>query len=265
MSELESWRLPDGSETFLGNHAPGARHILPVRGDLPDVPESEWREFDIRNVSGYAVKVKDQGSYGACNGHAAASSLEIARFIAGMRHVDLSAWLIYADLCGGWDRGSVISEALTHLTTRGTCEDKLVPHGIINPNRIAHEARQNAKKYKVEIGYRLTSFRDMCIAAQLRMPFNFSVPVNSRFNSLDQYDRPQNRSGWHNHAVTGGMFMKKLPNGDWVIGMQNSWKNTWGRNGYCSIGEQNVQGSGFDAYTVAAVETDPEDTQPSAR
>jgi hypothetical protein len=265
MSELEQWRLPDGSETFLGNHAPEPHHILPVRGNLPDIPESEWREFDLRTVPGYPVKIKDQGSYGACNGHAAASSLEIARWIAGPRHMDLSAWLVYADLCGGWDRGSVISEALTHLTTKGTCKDTLVPHGTINPNRISAEARQDAKRFRVEIGYRLTSFRDMCIACQLRMPFNFSVPVNSGFNNLDQYDRPQNRSGWHNHAATGGMSMRKLPTGDWVVGMQNSWKTSWGKGGYCSIGEKNVQGSGFDSYTVSAVEFDPEDTQPSAR
>jgi len=263
MSELESWVLPDGSETCLGNHAPNSHQILPVRGNLPDIPESEWKEFDLRNDSAYPVKIKDQGRYGACNGHAAASSLEIARYIAGLNHTDLSAWLVYADLCGGWDRGSVISEALTHLQSKGTCEDSMVPHGIINPRLISNEARQNAKRYKIEIGYRLTSFKDMCIASQLRLPFNFSVPVNSSFNSLDQYDRPQNRSGWHNHAVTGGMFMRKLPTGDWVIGMQNSWKTVWGRNGYCSIGEKNVQGQGFDAYTVAAVEIDPMDKPPT--
>ena len=56
--------------------------------------------------------------------------------------------------------------------------------------------------------------------------------------------------------------MRKLPTGDWVIGMQNSWKTVWGKSGYCSIGEKNVQGSGFDAYTVAAVEIDPESIPP---
>ena len=262
MSELEQWRLPDGSETFLGNHAPEAHHILPVRGNLPDTPESEWREFDMRTVPGYPVKIKDQGSYGACNGHAAASSLEIARYIAGLTHRDLSPWIIYADLCGGWDRGSSIAQALTELQQKGTCEDSFVPHGTINPRRITSAARENAKQYRIEIGHTINNFREMCIAAQLRMPFNFSVPVNSGFNSLDQYDRPQNRSGWHNHAVTGGMSMRKLPTGDWVIGMQNSWDISWGRKGYCSIGEKNIQGSGFDAYTVAAVTYDPQDPAP---
>ena len=262
MSDLQPWVLPDGTETFLGNHAPQPDTYIPMRGNLPDIPESEWREFDLRLDSNYPVKVKDQGRYGACNGHAAASSLEIARYIAGLKHTDLSAWLVYADLCGGWDRGSIIAEALVHLQSKGTCEDSLVPHGTISPGKISSAARANAKRYKVEIGYRLNSFKDMCVASQLRLPFNFSVPVNSSFNSLDQYDRPQNRSGWHNHAVTGGMFMRKLPTGDWVVGMQNSWKTVWGKSGYCSIGEKNVQGSGFDAYTVAAVEIDPESIPP---
>lgn len=263
MSELESWFLPDGTETFLGNHAPQPDTLIPVRGNLPDIPESEWREFDLRTDPDYPVKIKDQGRYGACNGHAAASSLEIARYIAGLKHTDLSAWLVYADLCGGWDRGSIIAEALTHLQSKGTCEDSLVPHGTIAPSRIPSAARQNAKRYKIEIGYRINNFREMCIAAQLRLPFNFSVPVNSGFNSLDQHDMPQNRSGWHNHAVTGGVYMKKLPTGIWVVGMQNSWRDSWGRKGYCSIGEKNIQGSGFDAYTVAAVAYDPENPAPT--
>lgn len=259
---LNKWVLPDGSETFLGNHAPQPDTFIPVRGNLPDIPESEWKEFDLRDDQAYPIKIKNQGRYGACNGFAAASSLEIARYVAGLDYAGLSGWMVYADLCGGWDRGSVIAEALVQLQNRGTCEDSLVPYGTINPSRIPSSARENAKRYKIEIGYRINNFREMCIAAQLRMPFNFSVPVNSSFNSLDQYDRPQNRSGWHNHAVTGGMYMKKLPTGDWVIGMQNSWDVPWGRKGYCSIGEKNIQGSGFDAYTVMAVAYDPQDPAP---
>ena len=142
---LDKWVLPNGQIVSLGNTEPPVDLILPVRGVLPDVPEHKWQEFDLRKDTSYPVKIKNQGSYGACNGHAAASSLEDARYIAGLGYVPLSAWLVYADLCNGVDRGSSIAEALTLLQKSGTCDDALVPHGVINPRRIDAGARENAK------------------------------------------------------------------------------------------------------------------------
>lgn len=262
--EMTRWFLPDGTETQLGNQLPPADLVLPVRGTLPDIPESEWRPFDFRDDPRYPVKLKKQGQYGACNGHAAASGEEDSRYIAGLPHVDLSAWLPYADMCRGYDRGSSIAEALVHLTNDGTCEERFVPWGTINPARISAEARENAKRYRVEIGYRITSFREMCIACQLRMPVNFSVPVNSSFNSLDAEGRPQNRAGWHNHAVQAGFAMAKTRDGGWKVGMRNSWGEEWGAKGFCWIDERNLQGSGFDAYCLQAVESDPQRMPPVA-
>jgi hypothetical protein len=258
---LEPWELPDGQTVLLGNQEPPVSLILPVRGVLPDVPEHKWTEFDLRKDTSYPVKIKNQGSYGACNGHAAASSLEDARYIAGLGYVPLSAWLVYADLCNGIDRGSSIAEALTLLQKSGTCDDALVPHGVINPRRINENARENAKRFKIEIGYRLQNFNDLCVAAQLRIPFNFSVPVNGGFNQLDAEGVPQNRSGWHNHAVSGGFAMKQGKSG-WLIGMRNSWGEQWGNQGYCWIAERNLRGSGFDAYGVFAAEVDPANLPP---
>lgn len=263
MIELQSWITPDGETRYLGNHE--SYFKLASGKQLPDIPESEWREFDLRTAPAYPVKIKDQNGKGACNGHAAAASLEIGRYIAGAPYVPLSPWLVYADLCNGWDVGSNIAEALKYLESKGTCTESLVPYGTINPSRILADARADAKRFKIEIGYRLDTFRDLCIAAQLRMPFNFSVPVNSGFNTLDKYDRPQNRAGTHNHAVTGGVYMKRLPTGEWVIGMQNSWNTQWGRQGYCSIGERNVQGNGWDAYCIAATVNDPTNLPPIIR
>jgi hypothetical protein len=84
---------------------------LPMWADSNDIlPESDWQEFELVAPE---IKIKDQDQRGACNGHAAATSLEIARWIAGYEHVDLSAWLIYADLCGGVDRGRSRARART--------------------------------------------------------------------------------------------------------------------------------------------------------
>lgn len=260
MSQFEhlvDWDIP-GGVTRLGCIAPEVRTYR-VMAKLPDIPDSELREFDLRQNPYFPVKVKNQGNKGACNGHAAASSGEIARFLAGLGYVPLSAWLIYADLCRGIDRGSVIADALQHLEQKGTCEESLVPYGTIQPGQISATARENAKRFRIEIGFEINSHRDLVIATHLRMPSNFSVPVNSNFNTLDADGVPGNRSGAHNHAVCGGLGLRKSAKYGWTVLTQNSWGQQWGDKGYFFAAEKTVQGSYPDAYAVSAVIYDPED------
>ena len=257
------WPTPDGNWRSLANR-PSTR-VLATRGALPDVPASQFQPFDLRTNPDFRVKIKDQGQRGACNGHAAASSDEIARFISGQAHVDLSAWKVYADLCQGVDRGSCISDALEYMVNHGTCREELVVWGTINPSQITQWARDDAARFRIEIGHRLNTFAEMCVAAQLRQPFNFSIPVNGNFNTLDQYGRPGNHAGAHNHAVCGGLGMKKLPTNEWAILAQNSWGTGWGDKGYFWFTEKNLGGWGWDAYSVVATVTDPQNQPPAVR
>lgn len=257
---ISYWPTPDGEWRGLGNKPFTSGKMLAVMGDLPDLPVSEWQDFDLRPNA--PIKVKDQNGKGACNGHAAASSLEWARHISGQTYRPLSAWMVYATLCNGWDTGSSIADALDLLAKSGTCEESLMPWGVINPNKITSAAREDAIRFRIEIGYKLKDFKSLCIAAQLRQPFNFSVPVNGNFNSFDIYGRPLNHAGSHNHAVTGGMGMKKMPTGEWAILMQNSWSEKWGQQGYCWISEKNLGGWGWDAYSVVATTVDTQNIPP---
>lgn len=218
----------------------------------------------------YNLEVEGDNSYVAegvgvhnCNGHAAATSLELARFFAGESYVTLSPFFIYSILCGGVDRGSIISEALTLLRDRGTCPDELVPHGTINPNKLSTTAKTEAKRFRVEIGYKINSHRDMVVATHLRIPLNYSVAVNSNFNTLDSDGVPGNRAGSHNHAVSGGMGLKKTAKYGWVVLTANSWNTNWGDRGFFWAAEKTIAGSYSDAYGVVAVEFDPNDPPPS--
>lgn len=258
---IPEWGLPNGQTVKLGNHVPEVRTVR-VMASLPDIPDSELREFDLRSNAHFNVKIKNQGSYGACNGHAAATSLEICRFLAGEPHVPLSPWLIYADLCRGIDRGSVIADALKLLKNTGACEESLVPHGTINPNRIGTQAREDAKRFRIEIGFEINSHRDLVIATHLRIPSNYSVPVNGNFNTLDADGVPGNRAGIHNHAVCGGLGLKKTQKYGWVVLTQNSWGTQWGDRGFYWCAEKTVAGSYPDAYGVFAIESDPKEDIP---
>ena len=89
-----------GEYRVLGHIPPPPGRNVSARpfGAAPLVPESEWVEFDLRKTPGFAdaVPVLDQNGKGACNGHAAASSLMAARFLSGQTPVKLSPWYVYA-------------------------------------------------------------------------------------------------------------------------------------------------------------------------
>jgi len=251
MSQSQLWPVLGDEWRGMGNKPPSISLKLGSTQPLPDIPESEWREFNYTDNPSFPVKIKDQGQSNGCNGHAAATCSEVARWIAGMPYEELSPWYIYANLCRGWDTGSSISDALQFLVSKGVCNSKHVPYGTINPSRIKPDATTDAIKHRIEIGHTLTSFRDLCISAQLRQPFNFSISVNTGFNSLDKNGCPSNISGSHNHAVMGGIGMKRV-GGQWFILWQNSWSIRWGMNGRAWLSEKNLEGWGFDCYSVIA-------------
>ena len=109
---------------------------MPVRAPVSAlVPEKYWVEFELPTGPSYP-QILDQDGYGACNGHAAISSLEWARWLVGMSYIALSPWYVYVILCNGIDRGSSIEEALDLLCNKGTSPASAVPYGTINPAKI---------------------------------------------------------------------------------------------------------------------------------
>ena len=262
---LDVWIVPNGDPRFLGSFPAPEGLKLASKFVLPDLLDQDIKEYDLRNDPAYPVCIKDQNGRGACNGHAAASSFEDAWWIAGQPYKPMSAWSIYAPLCNGWDVGSSIAEALQLLVEKGVAEDALVPYGTINPNNLSKAALANRGRYKIEIGCRLNSFRDMVVASHMRLPFNFSVPVNSGFNTLDAEGVPNNKPGVHNHAVSGGFALKWSAKYGWLIPTRNSWSEKWGLKGYFNTAEKTVQGSHFDAYCVLATITDPQGLPPAIK
>lgn len=218
------------------------------------IPRSQLVAFDLRTIVA-PIKVKDQNGKGACNGHAAASVAEWARWLAGMTHVDLSAWMVYAILCNGIDNGSNIGDALTLMSKTGTCPDKDVAYGSINPRAVSAANRTAALQNRVEIGTKLLTFDDMLTSAALRRPFNFSLRASDNFGNLDSDGCIPVTPGVGNHAITGGLGLKqRKSNGEWLILWQNSWTTKWGDNGFAWVSEGSIKRQQyFEAYDVEAM------------
>lgn len=266
MSETSLPVIVDG----LGVRRPLGRTPLPpgfklaVRGAARVIPESQWQEFDVRQVPGYPLKVKDQNGFGACVGHAAASSLELARWYGGLDHVDLSPWYVYAILCQGWDRGASIGEALGVVREKGAPAFSAVPYGTINPRKLSDASHADAGRHRVEIGAVIETWDEFVSAVALRQSINFSVHAGSNFDRLDDEGVAGFSSGPGNHAVSAGFGLKRLRNGEWAPLCLNSWTVLYGDGGYFHITRKHWEQQSYrEAYVVQAVADDPTDPIPT--
>jgi hypothetical protein len=249
----------------LGLVPPLMGSILPV-GDfaVPVIPQSDWQEFDLTTEPGFSLVVKDQNGKGACNGHATATAMELARWLHGQPHVPLSGWFPYAILCGGWDRGSSIGEALALIEKTGLAPETQVPYGTINPTRLSKDAYDVATNFKCEVGTPLETWDQIMSAVQLRMGgVNLSIKVPNGGWDTDANGSLPVASGMGNHAICVGLGARKGPRG-WEIKWQNSWSDKWGQRGYAWYSQDHWERqSGREAWVIRTpVENPTDDSNP---
>jgi C1A family cysteine protease len=257
--------LPDGTRRHLGLiPLKYSRKVsaLPMMAESELIPQSDWVEFNDWPYD--IIKIKNQNSKGACNGHAAATSIESNRYVAGMEHVPLSAWYVYSILCQGRDFGSLISDALMLTTTDGIAPESLVNYGIIDPSRLTSEAHAAAPRYRGEIGAMVRTPQEIGTVIQRRQSLNLAVCYTPAFDRLDAEGVPGMSKAACNHAVHCSLGMKKAKKGKWagkwLILCTNSWGEEWGDKGQCWFPVDFLPtASYFEAYTISAVMDAPDD------
>ncbi|SRR6266568_1929874 len=231
------------------------KQSIPMMGIDP----SQFIEFEYPEG---IIPIKDQNGYGACVGHASATSMEWKRYLMGMPLLELSPWFVYAILCNGVDRGASIGQALDLCASKGTCPFTDVPYGTINPRKLTDAAKTDATRFRIEIGSKAPDFDYMLQTTQAGNPGNFSIHVGGGFNNLDSEGCPPAGGGSGNHSVTYGLGARKMKNGKWKIKCQNSWTIKWGLKGYFWINENHInRQNGFEAYDIRSVFEDPNSGQ----
>lgn len=233
-----------------------------VRSAAPPIkPREEIPDFRLWPP---LVTRKNQGNVGACNGHAAATSLEFARAMQGLPYVPLSAWWIYGSLTHGVDVGSNIMDALALCEDMGVASESSVAYGDFSGN-YGPDVKADASRRRISIGYHLGQDWDAILTAVgMLRSINLSVCASSGWlvngGSLDATGCPPVGRGPANHAVMVGGGIKTLPNGLRAVLMTNSWGAEWGVNGQCWLTRAHIESASWcEAYTVAAASSDPQD------
>jgi len=230
--------------------------------DIPDVPESDWREFEYSTT---LDTVEDQGDIGACNGFGASGAEWWVRWLAGLGTQRLSPWFVYAILCQGRDVGSSPHAALELLKTLGTCSFDRVPIGLINPRNLTQGAYDDALRFRVQRGPHISGFRQLMSATQLGFVVNGTLHADNGIYKLDRFGVSQNRPGVHNHAIVKGLGAKRLPDGRWAVKYKNSWGRKFGLEGYAWGTEATFEGSYAEEFAVASASFDPRTYTPPVR
>ncbi len=228
-------------------------------GTNPLIKRERWKKLSFFDWP-QSIAIKDQGATGSCNGHAAASCIEYGRYVSGMTHKRLSPWFIYAILCKGIDAGSNILDSLRLASELGVSPDEDVPGGTINPRAINKKAYDEAKRFRIEIGSRLTTWDEIVTATILRRPMNLSIRVGRDFSYVDNDGVPPVSPGAANHAVCCAGGFKIARNGKPSVLCANSWGSKWGSSGFFWITEDHIVAAKyFECFTVVAVKDDPID------
>lgn len=253
----------DGTGTLrkLGRRRPNPRKVRAVptwtQAGFPLVPRDQWEAFED-DPSWF--QIKDQGQFGACNGHSDAECTETARHYAGMPHVPLSGFFDYALLCNGIDEGSGILDSIAMMTGYGVAPEALVPAGTIDPRNFTPDMMRAAKRFRCEVAASITTWDEFVSAVLLRMPVNASLRVGNNFNALDPDGVPGYERGAGNHSMSFWGGLKLTKQWGWVVRAANHWTPQWGWQGFAWMGEAHTLKSGFsEAFALRAVTDDPLD------
>lgn len=215
--------------------------------DLPLIPRSEWpdriaemerdksRLSDIGKQNGMSVKSQDGVGY--CWAFGTTTSVEYARAVMGLPHVELSATSVAAPIKNYADQGGWGKEALAYFVQHGCCKTSTWPEVPVGRNRRydTAESQQERQQFKVTEWYEI---RHGDFDAVMTALFN-RLPCAVGFS-------------WWGHLVCA-CDPVALPGGGFGYRIQNSWGTNWSEQGFGILNES--KGRPDDITVVPRVTT----------
>lgn len=226
---IGGWRI-DLEDFDRLNALPDEAPVLAMRGSYEEVT------LDPRKV----LRVENQGSVGACQGHSLSSICEWCYIIeSGDTSLQLSRAYGYyqTQVIDGikGDRGSTISGGVKLATQFGICREELWQYtGKYDPTppRPLAELRADAAKYKIGSERRMTSYdgvRTFLGSGQ------GGVHLGITWNSSVDRALVNNFSGAQGGGHSIGLYClsdRKDSSGRPYAWMMNSWGTKWGTSGW---------------------------------
>jgi hypothetical protein len=231
MSDFSGYHLGNDEDMDLLKSIPGESSLLLMRGTYQEV------RLDPREV----IVVEDQGSQGACAGHSLSSILEwIYTVLSGQTGMALSRAMAYyeaqrlSNIRG--DSGSTISAGVKLAKTVGLCQESLWRY----PSRYNPERPQNyqavledAAKFRIGSETKIQTYdgyRTFVGAGIGGVHNGISWGDYMNVKVVEDFT-PGSRDG--GHSIAGLALSTRLDkDGNPYIWILNSWRRTWGQNGW---------------------------------
>lgn len=219
--------------------------LLPPAGFVSALPTFEkeypvWEDDQIRKIVTDPNRkpsrirfdsswIKNQLSYGSCNGWGGASALSKGRVKRGLKRIDLSGADLYSKINGGRDRGSMLLDALEAIQKLGVAPESLVTADMIYPHLQPQNAKTEALKHRGLVAYAVQTKQGFRTALAAGFPVIVAVQAGSRFQTFNKSGIAYVDSGSGNHAVHCDDI--QIVNGTEVYDMANSWGLNFGQQG----------------------------------
>jgi C1A family cysteine protease len=223
------WREDREDDEFIDGLR-GEAPILAMRGTYTEAT------FDPRKV----MRVENQGSQGACQGHAISSVVEWCHCIAtGNAGLQLSRAYGYYEtqrLDGiRGDRGSTISGGVKLAMGAGIPEEKFWPYPRGYNSRRPKDFEsclKNAKQYRIKTKRRITTYEGArAFLGSGQGGITIGIGWSSRVMSKAVVE--SFKSGGGGHAICLMSLSKRKDRaGDPFLWMCNSWGTRWGNGGW---------------------------------
>jgi len=191
--------------------------------DIPLIPRSEWadrvqhieetksRVTDLRKH--HKLPVLDQNGTNYCWINGVVNAMHVARARMNLPFISLSPASGGARIknfrnVGGWG-----AQAVEFISENGVCQTKYWPANAISRQYLTDEAKEDAKKNRIEEWYELRPRNLDQLATMLLLGYSCSVAYN-----------------WWRHLVCADDLVV-VESGSYGIRISNSWGKDWKQNG----------------------------------